>query len=164
MIKSETAPDYELTANHHHGNQLIQRAIIELESRLRMPGQDIGSPDAARQYFFLTLAENPAESFNVAFLDNRHRAIECREMFKGTIDGANVHPREVVRAAIELNAAAVILAHNHPSGNPEPSRADITVTKRLTEALALIDCRVLDHLIIGNQCRDTVSMAERGLI
>ncbi len=162
MIKSETAPEYN--ASRKISDDIISQAITELEARLRKPGPDIGSPEAAREYFFLSLAENVAESFHVAFLDNRHRAIECREMFQGTIDGANVYPREIVRAVIETNAAAVILAHNHPSGTPEPSRADIRITERLRDALELIGCRVLDHLIIGNQCRDTVSLAERGIL
>jgi len=161
-ISSEQAPQYR--AEKQISDDIISQAITELEARLRQPGPEIGEPRGAREYFFLTLAEKPSEAFCVAFLDNRHRAIECREMFQGTIDGASVHPREVVRAAIELNAAAVILAHNHPSGLPEPSRADITLTKRLTEALALIDVRVLDHFVIGNKCADSVSMAERGLI
>jgi DNA repair protein RadC len=88
--------------------------------------------------------------------------IVFEEMFRGTIDGASVHPREVVRRALQHNAAAVILAHNHPSGVAEPSRADIQLTRRLSDALALVDIRVLDHLVIGDG--DGVSLAERGLL
>ena len=95
------------------------------------------------------------------FLDNRHRVISFDRMFNGTIDGASVYPREVVRAAINHNAAAVIFAHNHPSGVAEPSRADEQITRRLKDALALIDVRVLDHMIVGDE---VVSFAERGLI
>jgi DNA repair protein RadC len=96
------------------------------------------------------------------FLDNRHRVISFDQMFTGTIDGASVHPREVVKRALQHNAAAVILTHNHPSGIAEPSRADISLTRRLTDSLALIDVRVLDHIVVGGV--ETVSFAERGLI
>ena len=94
------------------------------------------------------------------FLDTRHRLIEFKEMFYGTIDGASVHPREVVKLALKLNAAAMIFAHNHPSGVAEPSQADIAITGRLKSALALIDVRVLDHIIVAAD--DTVSLAQRG--
>ena len=99
--------------------------------------------------------------FSCVFLDNRHRVIEYEELFHGTIDGASVYPREVVRQAIHHNAAAVILAHNHPSGVAEPSQADERITQRLKEALALVDVRVLDHFVIGDQ---VVSFVERGLL
>jgi DNA repair protein RadC len=100
--------------------------------------------------------------FCVLFLTNRHRVIAFEEMFRGTIDGATVHPREVVKQALRLNAAAVILAHNHPSGVSEPSRADEAITRRLRDALALVDIRVLDHLIVGGS--EITSLAERGLL
>jgi DNA repair protein RadC len=100
--------------------------------------------------------------FCALFLDNRHRLIACDELFRGTIDGASVHPREVVRQALARNAAAVILAHNHPSGIAEPSQADELITLRLKDALGLVDIRVLDHLIVGDsRC---VSLAERGVL
>jgi DNA repair protein RadC len=95
------------------------------------------------------------------FLDNRNRVITFEKMFYGTIDGASVYPREVVRMALKTNAAAVIFAHNHPSGVAEPSQADEQITQRLKEALALVDIRVLDHLIVGDE---VVSFAERGLL
>ena len=106
----------------------------------------------------------PVFSFLLALilLDNRHRVIEYLELFNGTIDGATVHPREVVKACLKVNAAALVLAHNHPSGEAEPSRADIQLTKRLTEAVALVDVRLLDHFVIGGT--DVISFAERGLI
>ena len=97
------------------------------------------------------------------FLDNRHRVIAFEELFTGTIDGTSVHPREVVRTALFHNAAAVILAHNHPSGVAEPSQADEQITRRLKDALALVDVRTLDHIIIGDG-DSSVSFAERGLL
>lgn len=120
------------------------------------------APDAARSYFATLLATREAEVFTVAFLDNRHRLIACEDMFFGTIDGASVHPREVVKAALRHNAAAVILAHNHPSGIPEPSCADQSPTRRLIVALALVDVGVLDHIVVGGA--ETVSFAERGML
>ena len=96
------------------------------------------------------------------FLDNRHRLISADEMFQGTIDGASVHPREVVKRALSLNAAAVILAHNHPSGVADPSQADELITHRLRDALAIVDIRCLDHLIVGGA--SVTSLAERGVI
>jgi DNA repair protein RadC len=101
------------------------------------------------------------ETFSVLFIDKRYQLIECVEMFRGTIDGASVHPREVVKEALWRGAAAVVLAHNHPSGVAEPSQADIGITIRLREALALIDVRVVDHLIIG-AAGSYCSLAERG--
>jgi len=94
-------------------------------------------------------------------LDNQHQLIEFRELFYGTIDGASVYPREVVKAVLEVNASAVIFAHNHPSGNSEPSQADKDITKRLSDALGLIDVRVLDHFVVGETA---ISFAERGLL
>ena len=104
----------------------------------------------------------PHEVFASLFLDNRHQVIEYEELFTGTIDGASVHPREVVKRALYHNAAAVIFAHNHPSGVAEPSKADRSITSRLTAALALIDVRVLDHFVIGDG--EVVSFAERGWV
>jgi DNA repair protein RadC len=100
--------------------------------------------------------------FACLFLDNRHRLIEYEELFRGTIDGASVHPREVVRRALRANAAAVIFAHNHPSGVAEPSQSDLRITQRLKDALSLVEVRVLDHVIIGDG--QGTSLAERGLI
>jgi DNA repair protein RadC len=94
-------------------------------------------------------------------LDNRHRILDCQKLFTGTVDGASVHPREVVRAALAINASAAILAHNHPSGVAEPSAADRMLTHELREALRLIGVRVLDHIVVGSEC---VSMANRGLL
>jgi DNA repair protein RadC len=120
------------------------------------------SPDAARDYLKSRLAGYPHEVFACLFLDNRHRLIEYEELFRGTIDGASVHPREVVRRALRANAAAVIFAHNHPSGVAEPSQSDLRITQRLKDALSLVDVRVLDHVIIGDG--QGTSLAERGLV
>ena len=118
------------------------------------------NPDDTRAYISARLRSRPAEVFACLFLDNRNRLISMEELFHGTIDGASVYPREVVRSCLTHNAAAVILAHNHPSGVAEPSQADIRLTHRLRDALALIDVRVLDHLIVGDG--EIVSLAERG--
>ena len=120
------------------------------------------NPGITRQFLASRLRHLPHEVFACLFLDNRHRVIIFEELFRGTIDGASVHPREVVRRALQHNAAAVILAHNHPSGIAEPSRADIQLTRRLIDALALIDVRVLDHIVVGDG--GGASLAERGLI
>ncbi len=141
-------------------------AVLELSRRYlmtRVADQDcLTSPEATRDYLRLKLYGLPYEVFACLFLDNRHRVIRYEELFQGTIDGASVHPREVVRRVIATNAAAVIFAHNHPSGVAEPSQADLRITQRLKDALALIDVRVLDHLIIGDG--QGTSLAERGLL
>lgn len=124
-------------------------------------GDALCSPDDTRRYLSAELRSCPHEVFACLFLDNRNRVRSFEKLFYGTIDGASVYPREVVRRVIENNAAAVILAHNHPSGVAEPSAADRQITQRLKDALALVDVRVLDHLIIGDE---TVSFAERGLL
>ncbi|MBT8135950.1 MAG: DNA repair protein RadC [Gammaproteobacteria bacterium] len=120
------------------------------------------SPRATRRFLHARLRDLPHEVFCCLLLDNRNRVISFEELFRGTIDGASVYPREVVKLALERNAAALILAHNHPSGVAEPSHADEIITRRLRDALALVDIRVLDHFVIGEG--DCVSFAERGLI
>jgi len=120
------------------------------------------SPEHVRDYLRASLRDRQAEVFCVLFLDNRHRLIRFEECFNGTIDGASVHPREIVRKAMHHNAAAVILAHNHPSGIAEPSQADISLTSRLKDALGLVDVRVLDHFIVGDGL--PISFSERGLM
>ena len=119
-------------------------------------------PIDAASYLKLRLSTLPYEAFSCLFLDNRHRALACEELFRGTIDGASVHPREVVRACLKHNAAAVIFSHNHPSGVAEPSAADRAITETLRMALNLIDVRVLDHIVVGTG--KPVSMAARGLL
>ncbi len=132
-----------------------------LEARLHR-GDMLSSPEATRSYLTYRMKGLTYEAFVCLFLDNRHRVIRCEEMFRGTVDSAQVYPREVVKRALVLNAAAVILAHNHPSGEAEPSHADRAITERLKDALALIEVRVLDHLVIGDGV--ATSMAERGLM
>jgi DNA repair protein RadC len=140
----------------------VAKAIQCLETAYNVKGQAIASPGDARDYLKLKLYGLPYEVFACLLLDNRHRVIRYEELFRGTIDGASVHPREVVRLVLESNAAAVIFAHNHPSGLAEPSQADLRITQRLKDALALVDVRVLDHHIIGDG--SGTSLAERGLL
>ena len=120
------------------------------------------APAAVKQFVALALGALPHEVFSVLFLDSQHRLLQHDEMFRGTLTQTSVYPREVVRRALALNAAAVILAHNHPSGVAEPSRADEFLTQSLKSALALVDVRVLDHMVIGRG--PVVSFAERGLL
>lgn len=122
----------------------------------------LANPAQTRRFLTARLRHLRYEVFACLFLDNQHRLIACRELFRGTLDGASVYPREVVAECLGHNAAAVILAHNHPSGVTEPSLADRQITRRLVDALALIDVRVLDHLVIGEG--EAVSFAERGLL
>ena len=125
-------------------------------------GQAIRSPTDTAGYLQARMQDLEHELFCCLFLDNRHRIIRFDEMFRGTIDGTSVYPREVVKEALAINAAAVILAHNHPSGVAEPSQADERITKRLKSALELVDIRLLDHLIIGNG--EATSLAARGML
>lgn len=141
---------------------VIDAALSVLARHLRTPGALFDSPGATRDFLRLHLAGWDRERFAVLFLDGQHRLIELDVLFEGTLTQTSVYPRDVVRRALHWNAAAVILAHNHPSGHAEPSRADQHLTQALRAALALVDTRVLDHLVIG--WPDVVSMAERGLM
>lgn len=139
-------------------------AALELSRRylregLERPGP-IGGPEGAKDYLLAQFKPLQREVFACLFLDTRHQLIAFEILFYGTLDATTVHPREVVKRVLELNAAAVILAHNHPSGVAEPSHADQALTRRLSEALALIDVRVLDHIVAGD--RAAVSFADRG--
>ena len=125
-------------------------------------GETIKSPADTATFLLSKLRHLDHELFCCLYLDNRHRVLQFNEMFRGTIDGTSVYPREVVKEALAINAAAVILAHNHPSGVAEPSQADERITKRLKSALELVDIRLLDHLIIGSG--ETTSLASRGLV
>jgi len=125
-------------------------------------GPVLDCPPATREFLVARLRDSPHEVFCCLHLDNRHRLIAFEELFRGTIDGASVHPREVVKQALAHNAAALILAHNHPSGIAEPSQADELITRRLREALALVDIRILDHIIVADT--GCLSFAERGLL
>ena len=142
------------------------KAAVELTERYLSSsfkrGDGISDPTSTRRYLKSKLRGYSREVFACMYLDNQHRLIQYEELFFGTIDGASVHPREVVKRVLEHNAAAVIFAHNHPSGVADPSQADQRITDRLKSALALVDVRVLDHMIVGD--RDVMSFAERGLI
>lgn len=144
------------------------RLSAALELARRCLGEELKSqpglisPRDSAAYLKAQLGHLPYEVFACLFLDNRHRVLAFEELFRGTLDGATVHPREVVRAAIQHNAAAVILAHNHPSGVAEPSAADRAITRELRDALALVGVRVLDHLVVGHG--EPTSMAARGMI
>jgi len=140
---------------------LIDLALTLLAAR-HTKGQVLQNPEQTQAYLRLHLAERPNEVFVCLYLDTRHRVIALEELFQGTIDGASVHPREVVRRGLECRAGAVILAHNHPSGVAEPSQADLRLTQRLIDALRLVDIRVLDHVIVAAE--DSVSLAARGLL
>ena len=141
--------------------EILDAARIGLAQRVRR-GTGFTSPRVTADYLRVRLSTLDHEVFCVIYLTKRHQFIACEDLFRGTIDGASVYPREVAKEALKHNAAAVILAHNHPSGVAEPSQADIDITKRLKKALDLLDIHVLDHIIIGGG--DTVSFAERGLI
>ncbi|EOY5726358.1 DNA repair protein RadC [Enterobacter cloacae] len=140
--------------------QKVREALILLEYQLREPGPSFTSSQAARDWLRLNLATLEREEFTALFLDNQHRLIAHDTLFLGTINSITVHPREVVKAGLKHNAAAVILAHNHPSGEAEPSDADRQITARLKQALELVDIRLLDHLVVGGM--SVVSLAERG--
>ena len=138
--------------------EMTQRYLAETLKR----GDALTSPQQTKLYLTSVLRDRHREAFYILFLDNQHRVIQDEILFEGTIDAASVYPREVVKRALQLNAAALILAHNHPSGIAEPSQADRRITQRLIEALQLVDIRVLDHFVIGDG--EVVSFAERGWI
>jgi DNA repair protein RadC len=142
------------------------QAVLEMAKRhfkeILQRGNALTSPDITRAYLSAQLRGYSYEVFACLFLDNQHRVIQLDELFRGTIDGASVYPREVVKQALHHNAAAVIFAHNHPSGIAEPSAADKHITEKLKQALALFDIRVLDHFIIGDG--QPYSFAEHGLL
>ena len=146
------------------GDRARVHAVLELharwmEARLRRDGP-FTSPNHTRRYLEARLRGRANEVFACLFLDNRHRVIAFEELFHGTVDGASVHPRVVARRALAHNAAALVCAHNHPSGVAEPSRSDRAITARLRDALALVDVRLLDHFVVGDG--ECVSFAERG--
>jgi DNA repair protein RadC len=139
-------------------HELARRALAEDLAR----GDVLTSPEAVRDYLRLSLAARPFEVFVVLHLDSQHRLIAADELFRGTLAQTSVYPREVVKAALARNAAAVIFAHNHPSGVAEPSRADELLTQSLKSALALVDIRTLDHFVVAGP--RVVSFAERGML
>ncbi|EAU4681864.1 hypothetical protein CC515_15020 [Salmonella enterica subsp. enterica serovar Austin] len=140
--------------------QTIREALTLLEHQLREPGAAFTSTQAARDWLRLQLSTLEREEFVALFLDNQHRLITHETLFTGTINHTQVHPREVVKSGLKHNAAAVIVAHCHPSGLAEPGQADRQITERLRQALNLVDIHLLDHLVVGGM--DIVSFAERG--
>ncbi|MCW1830354.1 DNA repair protein RadC, partial [Enterobacter asburiae] len=138
----------------------VRKALTLLEGQLREPGAAFNSSHAVRDWLRLQLSKLEREAFTALFLDNQHRLIAHETLFTGTISHTQVHPREVVKAALKHNAAAILVAHCHPSGNAEPSEADRRVTERLKQALDLVDIRLLDHLVVGGM--DIISFSERG--
>jgi len=169
-IKNEGAAPYEsknsknLEVSHLRA---VKKALQCLEqhfenNNLYPTVQPFITPDVVKDYLILTLAVEEREHFHVLFLDNQHKLLNNVRIFSGTIDGASVYPREVAKKALELNAAAVIFAHNHPSGVLDPSSQDIQITQKLKEALALFDIRTLDHIVVGKN--NAVSFTDRGLL
>ena len=138
----------------------IRRALTLLERQLREPGVAFTSSHAVRDWLRLQLAALEREEFTALFLDNQHRLIAHETLFTGTINHTQVHPREVIKAALKHNAAAIVLSHNHPSGYAEPGHADRLITDHLKQALKLVDICLLDHMVVGGM--DIVSIAERG--
>jgi len=160
-VKNEISPAYEVQIWSEEEN-IIAKALEILSRRMRQAEAFFSSPSAVRDFLRLKMAELEFEVFSVIFLDAQHGVIATEEMFRGTLTQTSVYPREVVKRALHHNAAAVIFAHNHPSGLCEPSRADQTLTDALKQALSLVDVRALDHFIVAGA--DCLSFAERGLI
>jgi len=157
-VRLDAVP-YDL--NSAEQNKVINLALNILTER-HLPGQALTSPKDSVEYLRLRFSEYKNEVFCALFLDNRHRVLGFEELFFGTINGASIHPRVVVQRCMEINAAAVIFAHNHPSGVSEPSHADKAITNRLKDALEILDVRILDHIVVGTE--RVTSFAETGLL
>ena len=162
QVRTESPAYYTTDHNLEAENAVLDQALTILGRRLRTSEDPISSPDMMRDYLRLRIAHLDYEVFGAVWLDNRHRVLDIGEIFRGTIDGSSVFPREVVKDALRVGAAAVIVYHNHPSGEATPSSADMRITDRLKQALALFDIRLLDHFIVGSD--QFTSMAERGLV
>lgn len=150
-----------MTEQQKREERLLKRARKILLRRMQQ-GTYLSNPGEVKDYLRLQVGHLEHEVFGCLFLNNQHAVIAAEEMFRGTIDGASVYPREVVKRALELNAAAVIFYHNHPSGVSEPSQADQRLTQRLKAALGTVDIRVLDHFVVGSA--EALSFTERGLL
>ena len=150
-----------MVAHYGTGDDLIDAAIVLLRRRIAGK-QVVNSSNAVRDFLRVNLGGQDLEVFWAVYLDAQHRVCAAEELFRGTLTQVSVYPREVVKRALHYNAAAVIFAHNHPSGVPEPSRADEALTNDLKQALALVDVRVLDHFVVAGG--DFMSFAERGLL
>lgn len=161
VARSEDAPAYTVNKNRQDDN-IISQALSILAGRMYSTSDVFNSPQDVKHYLMLRIGGKDHEVFAVLFLDAQHRLILAEEMFRGTLTQTSVYPREVVKASIQNNAAAVVLAHNHPSGNVTPSHADKALTQTLKSALALVDVRVLDHIVVS--AASSYSFAETGLI
>ena len=168
MCNNKNAKQYvnEVNGRYRFSRSLSHGEIVNLALCLQFKDLQsrsvMGSPSDVKNYFQIRLCENRREVFCVMFLSTKNHVIDCIDMFTGTIDSAAVSIREILSEVLRLNASSIIVAHNHPSGDPEPSRADIYLTKQISEALSLISVNILDHIIVGDG--QTVSLAERGLI
>lgn len=156
------ALDSIITAQQARDDRVIYRAMHLVEQRLRKPGAVLNSPRAVRQCLALQLAEYKHEVFSALWLDTKNRLIAAEHLFAGTLTQTSVYPREVIKRSLHHNASAVIFAHNHPSGDAEPSQADLLVTCTIMRALALVDVKVLDHFIVAG--KEVLSFAERNLL
>lgn len=153
---------FDIAGSSANEDAIIAQALRILERRARITEYQVNSPETVKKYLTLMLAQDESERFVVLFLDAKNRVIRTETMFKGSLTSCSVYPREVVKAALKYNAAAVIFAHNHPSGESQPSEADRVLTRRLVEALSLVDVRALDHIIVGGT--SAYSFAEHGEI
>lgn len=168
LARAETSPltdsgtNLPEEASRRREDRAIARALRILERRAGSCGQSLGDVATCEAFFRLRLGGEMREHFEVAFLDSRHRLIAVERMFSGSVDGAQVYPRVVVQRALALNAAAIMVAHNHPSGYAEPSAADRAVTTQLKSALGMVEVRLLDHFVVTAD--QAVSMAARGWI
>jgi len=154
--KTQSYPQNQLMTDH----QILERASEIIASKF-IAGDEFTDAKTTKEYLTFKLGHHESEVFALMFLNSQHQLIEYNEMFHGTIDSASVYPREVLKVALSVNASAVILGHNHPSGSSVPSNADKRITKRLVDALGLIDVRVLDHVVVG---KTAFSFAEKGLL
>lgn len=162
---------HKLKAGEAAGTYLVDSPVSEADillmaqqlasQRLRR-GRSLTSPTAVFNHLQTLLGDYEHEVFALLMLDSKHRVLQFRELFRGTLDGASVYPREVVKICLQQNAAAVILVHNHPSGDPEPSQADCTLTRKLQDALSLVEIRTLDHIVVSSE--GCVSLAELGYL
>jgi len=159
FIASDQTGEY-ITTRPVNADDILAMAK-RLIQRKYQRGRVISKPEDAAEFLPFKLAEQEYESFWVMFLNNKHRVLAFEEMFRGTVDQSSVYPREVVKRSLQLNAVALIFAHNHPSGNTEPSQSDISITDKLKQALQLVDIKVLDHFIVAGD--STLSMTEKGL-
>ena len=168
LISNDTPASYQATPQEaidlkRATDTALQLLLAELQRRnLHATMDEFTTPDSVKTYLTLSLALEEREHFHVLFLNNQHKLLLDARLFSGTIDGASVYPREVVKQALHCNAAAVILAHNHPSGICAPSEADKSITDKIRQALATVDIRTLDHIIVGQM--ETYSFAEHGVL